>query len=241
MALETLSGQPDQRLFTTDTRIARVAQFHLPDWREMVPLIDQSDPLVRDAVELAVAAHTGPTARHNGVRKGTLVPYVSHALETGILIQMFRQEASVVAAGLLHDVPSVTGITIDEIKERFPPNESLVALIVDQLTNNETSKPWEERQKLSILRATKLHTYSLMVENPNETINMLDTMRQFGENGGREGDSMFKRFSSHDRLSHFLALDEKVEALHKTWENNPFDNVMMSVHSEFKSMLLKAR
>jgi GTP pyrophosphokinase len=79
---------------------------------------------IRRAYDLASAAHATQ-------KRGTGDPYITHCLATAsILADLYLDDDSIVA-GLLHDVPEDTSITIDTIREQFGED---VATLVDGVT-----------------------------------------------------------------------------------------------------------
>jgi guanosine-3',5'-bis(diphosphate) 3'-pyrophosphohydrolase len=68
--------------------------------------------LVKKAYEISKTAHEGQ------VRK-TGEPYFVHAFATGLKLANWQLPATVIAAGLLHDVAEDTPITIEEINQEF--------------------------------------------------------------------------------------------------------------------------
>lgn len=59
------------------------------------------------------------------------VPYIEHCLETTKILTELRMDVITLTAGLIHDVVEDTGISIDEVREKFGEE---VALLVDGVT-----------------------------------------------------------------------------------------------------------
>ncbi|RKY53871.1 MAG: (p)ppGpp synthetase [Candidatus Neomarinimicrobiota bacterium] len=68
--------------------------------------------LLRSAYKFAYEAHK------NQLRKSG-APYIEHCLEVAKILTELRMDTITVAAGLLHDVVEDTGVSIDEVKEKF--------------------------------------------------------------------------------------------------------------------------
>ena len=83
------------------------------------------------AYEFAEAAHDGQF-RNSGHR------YIIHPLETTIILADLRLDVEVIVAGLLHDVPEDTAVTLAEVEEEFGP---AVARLVDGVTKL-SRLPW---------------------------------------------------------------------------------------------------
>ena len=57
---------------------------------------------------------------HRGVfRKGTDIPYITHPLETAVIVSAFTDDEEMIAAALLHDVMEDAGVTKGELEEAF--------------------------------------------------------------------------------------------------------------------------
>ena len=92
--------------------------------------LDVDTDMVKLAVQFAANAHKGQ------LRK-TGEPYINHALATAEkLAEMGLDEATIIA-GLLHDVPEDTKVTIDEIEKNFGKD---VAYLVNGVTKLGTLK-----------------------------------------------------------------------------------------------------
>jgi guanosine-3',5'-bis(diphosphate) 3'-pyrophosphohydrolase len=72
----------------------------------------QDVPLIRRAYQVAAEAHDGQS-RMSGE------PFIQHSLATAATLVDLRMDAATVAAGLLHDVPEDTAVTVAEIEETF--------------------------------------------------------------------------------------------------------------------------
>lgn len=81
---------------------------------------------IRDAYEFAALAHAGH------VRRGSLAPYVTHALAVmNLLVDVGVQDGAMLQAALLHDVVENSDHSVTEIRDRFGP---AVAALVAELT-----------------------------------------------------------------------------------------------------------
>ena len=83
-----------------------------------------TEELIADAYNVAHAAHRGQT-RKSGE------PFVYHPLATADVLAELRLDPTTIAAALLHDVLEDTGVTKEELSERFGDD---VAEIVDGVT-----------------------------------------------------------------------------------------------------------
>ncbi len=65
------------------------------------------------------AAYTFASEAHQGQKRATGDPYITHPLATAITLAEMRLPFSIVIAGLLHDVPEDTTRTLEEIRTQF--------------------------------------------------------------------------------------------------------------------------
>ncbi len=88
------------------------------------PLSNENRRFIADAYAVAADAHKDQL-RKSGE------PYIVHCLGTAQILASIGMDARTIAAGLLHDVPEDTAVTLPEIEKRFG---SEVAHIVDGIT-----------------------------------------------------------------------------------------------------------
>ncbi|KTG17681.1 MULTISPECIES: HD domain-containing protein [unclassified Guyparkeria] len=82
--------------------------------------------VVRDALNLAIAAHEGQVRRYTGE------PFVLHPVAVAHLVAAYERDPLVLAAALLHDVVEDTEVTAADLASRFPAS---VVRMVLSLTN----------------------------------------------------------------------------------------------------------
>ena len=70
--------------------------------------------MIEEAAAFAAKAHEG------AFRKGTRIPYITHPMETALIVSGFTRDEELIAAALLHDVVEDTDVTIEELEEEFP-------------------------------------------------------------------------------------------------------------------------
>lgn len=92
---------------------------NLPDY---LPATDVT--IIRKAYDIANAAHTGQM-RKSGE------PYITHSLAVAKLLTDLHMDGETIAAGLLHDVPEDTEVTLQELQETFGP---IIANLVGSVT-----------------------------------------------------------------------------------------------------------
>jgi guanosine-3',5'-bis(diphosphate) 3'-pyrophosphohydrolase len=87
-------------------------------------IASQDIPLVKRAYEVASQAH-------DGQRRMSGEPFIHHSLATAATLVDLRLDAATIAAGLLHDVPEDTSVTVEDIEEIFGEE---IAKLVDGVT-----------------------------------------------------------------------------------------------------------
>lgn len=90
------------------------------------PRTDIDLDLVRLAYEFAEEAHRGQT-RKSGE------PYINHSLETAITLARMGLDQDTIIAGLLHDVPEDTNITLVEVEKNFGAEVAKLVLGITKL------------------------------------------------------------------------------------------------------------
>ncbi|MDA2938901.1 HD domain-containing protein [Acidobacteria bacterium AH-259-A15] len=94
---------------------------------------------IGQAIEIAAICHENQY-RKNPERK---IPFVSHVIAVGMMLAQCGYPEDVVIAGILHDIVEDTEMTIDEIGEEFGDH---VASLVEAVSEQDKSLPWEERK-----------------------------------------------------------------------------------------------
>lgn len=92
------------------------------------------------AVVYAEQAHAG------AIRKGSKVPYITHPLETALIVSLMTEDEELITAALLHDVIEDAGKTAKELERLF--GERVAKLVVSE--SEDKSKSWSERKAATI-------------------------------------------------------------------------------------------
>ena len=80
---------------------------------------------------------------HRGVfRKGTNVPYITHPMETAVIVSAFTDDEELIAAALLHDVIEDAGISREELEQVF--GRRVASLVQNE--SEDKSCSWRERK-----------------------------------------------------------------------------------------------
>lgn len=126
--------------------------------------------LISRALEVSAKAHEGQYRKSDG-----RIPYISHCAAVGVILLRAGYDETVVAAGILHDVLEDTILTHDDLRSEF--GEEVLEL-VDLVTEQDKSVPWDERKTLyeerlvgamegarAIAAADKLHNVWSLLES----------------------------------------------------------------------------
>ena len=104
-------------------------------------------------------------------RKGAATePYVNHLLEVAHLVStaLSEPDTNLVIAALLHDVIEDSGVTKDEVAERFGTD---VADLVAEVTDDK-SLPKAERKSLQIVHAAKISVRAQAIKLADKISNL---------------------------------------------------------------------
>jgi len=108
-------------------------------------------------VEMVRAAHDLAVDAHQGQRRASGEPYVTHTIEVATILAGLRLDSASIVAGLIHDTVEDTAITLDDVRERFGEE---VATVVDGVTKigrvefrSHTEKQVENYRKLLLSMA----------------------------------------------------------------------------------------
>ena len=85
--------------------------------------------MIRLAFDFADEAHQGQL-RKSGE------PYVVHPLETAITLAKLHLDQETIIAGLLHDVPEETSVTLSDIEKNFGQNAAQLVEGITKLGKN---------------------------------------------------------------------------------------------------------
>jgi RelA/SpoT family (p)ppGpp synthetase len=133
MRARPLSDSSESRLRGLKTR--RTQEVHLEDTsapaslRALLALCRRYMP--EDDLGLIQRAYAVAGRAHAGVFRKSGEPFIEHPLAVAAILGELAMDAEGIAAALLHDTVEDTGLTLDEVRDRFGP---VVAGIVDGVT-----------------------------------------------------------------------------------------------------------
>ena len=148
---------------------------------------------VTKAIEFAAKAHDGM------VRKKDKTPYILHPLEAAVIVGTMTDNQDVISAAVLHDVVEDTGITIEEIEEKF--GARVRALVESETEDKRADLPpentWRIRKEESLEELANCGDTDVLILWLGDK---LSNMRSFYRIWKAEGDSMWQAFNQKDPL-----------------------------------------
>jgi GTP diphosphokinase / guanosine-3',5'-bis(diphosphate) 3'-diphosphatase len=101
-------------------------------------------------VGLIERAHQVAQDAHEGQLRASGEPYVQHPVEVAYYLATLQMDAETLAAGLLHDVPEDTDMTIQDIEKRFGREVGRLVDGVTKLSKFGSARTMEEQQAENI-------------------------------------------------------------------------------------------
>jgi GTP pyrophosphokinase len=101
-------------------------------------------------VGLIERAHQVATQAHEEQLRASGEPYISHPVEVTHYLATLQMDAETLAAGLLHDVPEDTDMTIQDIEKRFGREVGRLVDGVTKLSKFGSARSMEEQQAENI-------------------------------------------------------------------------------------------
>lgn len=132
---------------------------------------------------------------HKGVfRKGTNIPYITHPLETAVIVSAFTDDEEMIAAALLHDVVEDAGVTRGELERAFGPR--VANLVMDE--SEDKKKTWQERKGYTVCHLGTASREIKILALGDKLSNMRCTARDYLI----VGDAIWQRFNEKDKKKH---------------------------------------
>ncbi|PIR73385.1 MAG: hypothetical protein COU40_02520 [Candidatus Moranbacteria bacterium CG10_big_fil_rev_8_21_14_0_10_35_21] len=111
-----------------------------------VTVTSQREALIRKAYDFALAAH-------HGQKRKSGEEYIQHSLRTALNLANMGMRSRTIAAGLLHDVPEDTSVTLDEIEKNFGKE---IAFLISGITKLGKIKLRETKEELYLENLRKM-------------------------------------------------------------------------------------
>jgi len=142
-------------------------------------IASQDIPLVKRAYQVASEAH-------DGQRRMSGEPFIHHSLATAATLVDLRLDAATVAAGLLHDVPEDTTVTVEDLEEIFGEE---IARLVDGVTKLRkitwTSLEEEEAESLRKIFLAMVDDIRVILIRLADRLHNMHTLDALPEERGR--------------------------------------------------------
>ena len=123
-------------------------------------------------------------------RKGTKIPYITHPMETAVIVSAFTDDEEIIAAALLHDVMEDAGVTREELEDTF--GSRVADLVVDE--SEDKSRSWQERKTRTVRHLCTASREIKILALGDKLSNMRDYLVV--------GDAIWQRFNEKDKRKH---------------------------------------
>lgn len=144
--------------------------------------------MIQEAARFAKRAHEGK------LRKGTLVPYIVHPLETASIVSGITNDEEVICAALLHDVIEDAGITKEELERQF--GARVAGLVAAE--SEDKSGTWEERKSATIRHLAGASREVKLICLGDKVSNLRSTLSDYL----LKGDAVWQKFREKNKRKH---------------------------------------
>lgn len=171
---------------------------------------------IQRAIKFAAKTHNHYQQQ---LRKGKVIPYISHPLTVGIILALAKASEDVIVAGILHDTieDSVQEkkVSVEMLTERFGEE---VALLVLSVTEQDRKLPWEQRKQEALDHIAHFSHESLLVKSADILSNGRELLDDH-ERSLQDGTDIFARFSAPKEkvLEHQIKI---INAILESWPEN---------------------
>lgn len=141
--------------------------------------------MIRKAAVFAAEAHRG------AVRKGGNIPYITHPLDTALIVSSLTEDEELIAAAVLHDTIEDAGVTLEELEKEF--GHRVAALVAGE--TEDKSKSWRERKQATIDRLAHAGRDEKILTLGDKLSNLRNTARDYL----LIGDAVFERFNMKEK------------------------------------------
>lgn len=155
--------------------------------------------MIKEAAAFAEKAHKG------AVRKGTKIPYITHPLDSAVIVSMMTDDEEVITAALLHDTLEDTGVTYEDLKDQFGTR---VAELVAECSEDK-SKGWKERKTATLEKLKAADRDVKILALSDKLSNLRNTARDYI----LLGEEIWQRFNVKEKEKHAWYYRAMVELL----------------------------
>lgn len=175
--------------------------------------------MIEEAVAFARRAHAG------AVRKGTNIPYITHPLETAVIVSLMTEDEELIVAALLHDVIEDTEVTPEQLRELF--GGRVTELVLAETEDKRGS--WFERKN-----ATVEHLKHATLENKILTLaDKLSNLRSTAKDYLLVGEEVWQRFNEKDKQKHKWYYGSIMRELEELREYSCYQEYVLLFHKVF--------
>ena len=147
-------------------------------------------PLIDRAIAFAVVKHSGQ------LRKGTSLPYITHAVEAMEIVSRITDDEEIRAAAVLHDTLEDTGTTREELIRNFGRRvaDLVVAESEDKREDQPAEDTWLIRKQETIDHLSRASTEVRMLALGDKLSNIRAMHRDYQV----IGEELWKKFNNPD-------------------------------------------
>ncbi len=194
--------------------------------RETFPKADLD--VIREAYLFAESAHAGQT-RASGE------PYVNHSIAVAATLVDLRLDPVTVAAALLHDVAEDTGVTLDDVRDRFGAE---IASLVDGVTKlgkiewmSREERQAESLRKMFLAMASDIRIVLIKLADRLHNMRTIQFLPEWKQ-----------RRTSQETMDIYAPLAQRlgIGTIQRELEDLAFQILSPEAHAEVKSQLLEA-
>lgn len=171
------------------------------------------------------------TKKHEGqVRKGTVIPYIVHPIETMNILVSMKADTTLRIAGVLHDVVEDTDATMEEIRELFGAE----AAELIGCHSEDKSKTWKERKETDI-QETLAGTRSLkMLVMADKVANLRDLYRDVQD----VKEKVWERFNASKEMQSWY-YSKMIDALEEMQFDEDTEDIYWEMNNLFKDIFVQ--
>lgn len=175
--------------------------------------------MIEEAVAFAKSAHDG------AVRKGTNIPYITHPMETAVIVSLMTEDEELITAALLHDVIEDTDVTPEELEARF--GRRVTDLVLAETEDKRGS--WFERKSETVERLKGSSLENKMLTLADKLSNLRCTARDYL----MVGEELWQRFNEKDKLKHKWYYGSIMKELEELREYSCYQEYVLLFHKVF--------
>lgn len=175
--------------------------------------------MIEEAVAFARKAHAG------AVRKGTNIPYITHPMETAVIVSLMTEDEELIAAALLHDVIEDSEVTEAQLEEKF--GRRVTELVLAE--TEDKSGSWLERKSATVRSLKGASRENKMLTLADKLSNLRCTARDYL----MIGEEVWKRFNEKDKTKHKWYYGSILTELEELREYSCYQEYVLLFHKVF--------